>query len=125
MSIATWDTSAARDVLKVGLPASVSPFISNGNIIVLTGYAGTFGTVALAGYGIGARLEYLLIPLAFGFGAALLSMVGRNIGAGQQARAATIAWRGSLMVGTTFLVYALVPAVAFMRGAWDKSTSDR
>ena len=172
MSIATWDASAARDVLKVGLPASVSPFISNGNIIVLTGYARTFGTVALAGYGIGARLEYLLIPLAFGFGAALLSMVGRNIGAGQQARAATIAWRGSLMVGaitgaiglllavlpdlwtrwfvadatspvravamamssltalfvvigTTFLVYALVPAVAFVRGAWDESSSDR
>lgn len=106
-----WDASAARDVLKVGLPASVSPFISNGNIIVLTGYAGTFGTAALAGYGIGARLEYLLIPLVFGFGAALLSMVGRNIGAGQQARAATIAWRGSLMVGAITGAIGLLLAV--------------
>lgn len=105
--------AAFRDVLRVGLPASVSPFISNGNVIVLTGYAGTFGTATLAGYGIGARLEYLLIPLVFGFGAALLSMVGRNIGAGQQARAARIAWNGSLFVaaitGVIGVLLALFP----------------
>ncbi|MEO7761048.1 MAG: MATE family efflux transporter, partial [Casimicrobiaceae bacterium] len=86
-----------RDVLRVGLPASVSPFISNGNVIVLTGYAGTFGIATLAGYGVGARLEYLLIPVIFGVGAALLAMVGRNVGAGNHARAARIAWSGSLL----------------------------
>lgn len=108
-----FDRSSFRDVLRVGMPASVSPFISNGNIIVLTGYAGTFGTATLAGYGIGARLEYLLIPLAFGFGAALLTMVGRNTGAGRHERAAAIAWRGSLLVGaitgTIGAVLAIVP----------------
>ena len=30
-----------------------------------------------------------------------------------------------VVIGTTFLVYALVPAVAFVRGAWDESPSDR
>jgi putative MATE family efflux protein len=89
----------AHEVLRVGLPACVSPFITNGNVIVMTGYAGSFGTATLAGYGVGARLEYLLIPLVFGFGAALLSMVGRNIGAGQHERAARIAWVGALTVG--------------------------
>ena len=88
-----------HEVLRVGLPASVSPFISNGNVIVLTGYAGNFGIATLAGYGVGARLEYILIPLVFGFGAAMVSMVGRNVGAGQQARAARIAWVGSLLMG--------------------------
>ena len=98
LALTRWQGSAAREVLRVGLPASLSPFITNGNVILLTAYAGTFGTAALAGYGIGARLEYLLIPLVFGFGAALLAMVGRNIGAGQRQRAAAIAWRGSILV---------------------------
>jgi Na+-driven multidrug efflux pump len=38
------------------------------------------------------RLEYLLYPLAFGLGAGVLAMVGTNIGAGNFARAARIAW---------------------------------
>ncbi len=105
--------SDAFEVLRVGLPASVSPFITNGNVIVLTGYAGNFGIATLAGYGVGARLEYLLIPLVFGFGAALVSMVGRNVGAGQHARAARIAWVGSLLMtavtGTIGALLALNP----------------
>ncbi len=103
--------AAAREVLRVGLPASVSPFIGNGNVIVLTGYAGTFGTATLAGYGVGARLEYLLVPLVFGVGAALLAMVGRNIGAGQERRAARIAWTGSMLVAGVTGIIGVVLAV--------------
>ena len=40
---------------------------------------------AVAGYGTGSRLEYLLVPLVFGLGAPLVAMVGTNIGAGQNA----------------------------------------
>ena len=108
---APWRMAAAREVLRVGLPASVSPFITNGIVMMLTGYAGAFGTATLAGYGVGARLEYLLIPLVFGFGAALLAMVGRNTGAGQHERAARIAWTGSLFVAAITGVIGLVLAV--------------
>ena len=53
----------------------------------LVGAAG--GPDAVAGYGTGARLEYLLVPLVFGLGAPLVALVGTNIGAGQRdARAA-------------------------------------
>ena len=101
----------AHEVLRVGLPASISPFISNGNVIVLTGFAGSFGTATLAGYGVGARLEYLLIPLVFGLGSALLAMVGRNIGAGQLPRAARIIWVGSLLAGAITGVIGVVLAL--------------
>ena len=57
---------------------------------MLTGLVGPFGSLALAGYGVGARLEYLQIPLVFGLGSALVTMVGTNIGAGQHARARRI-----------------------------------
>ena len=68
---------------------------TNLNVVLLTSLVGPFGTFALAGYGIGARLEYLQIPLVFGFGAALVTMVGTNIGAGRLARARRVARVGA------------------------------
>ena len=68
---------------------------------------------ALAGYGMGARLEYLQIPLVFGLGAALVTMVGTNIGAGQVARAERVAWVGAglaaAVTGAVGLFGALFP----------------
>ena len=37
-----------------------------------TGRVGTFGTAALAGYGLGVRLELLQIPVVFAMGSALV-----------------------------------------------------
>ena len=87
-----------RDILRVGVPASMSPVISNASIAVATAYVGSFGTAALAGYGVAARLEYILVPIAFGFGTALTAMVATNMGAGQSQRALNVAWLGAGMV---------------------------
>lgn len=76
-----------REILRVGLPGALNTVQSNLTVVVITGLVGGFGTIALAGYGIGARLEYLQIPLVFGLGSALVTMVGTNIGAGQRRRA--------------------------------------
>lgn len=83
------------DILRVGLPGSLNTVLTNLNVVVLTSLVGPFGTFALAGYGLGARLEYLQIPLVFGFGSALVTMVGTNIGAGRLARAQRVAWVGA------------------------------
>jgi Na+-driven multidrug efflux pump len=76
---------------------------------------GAFGTAALAGYGMGARLEYLQIPLVFGMGSALVTMVGTNFGAGRRARALREAWIGSAVAagvtGAIGLIAALVPGL--------------
>ena len=45
-------------------------------------FIGRMGTSALAGYGIGAWLEFLMVPEIFGIDAALITMVGANVGAG-------------------------------------------
>ena len=55
---------------------------TNLTVVLLTGLVGPFGTFALAGYGMGVRLEYLFIPLVFGLGSALVTMVGTNVGRG-------------------------------------------
>jgi putative MATE family efflux protein len=83
------------EILRVGLPGSLNTILTNLNVALLTSLVAPFGTLALAGYGIGVRLEYLQIPIVFGFGSALVTMVGTNIGAGHTARAQQVAWVGA------------------------------
>jgi Na+-driven multidrug efflux pump len=104
------------DILRVGIPGSLNTIQANLTVVLLTGLVGPFGTFALAGYGIGARLEYLQIPLVFGLGSALVTMVGTNWGAGEIARARRIAWVGAAMAGAATADIGLTAAV-FLR-AW-------
>jgi putative MATE family efflux protein len=83
------------EILRIGVPGSLNTLLTNLNVALLTSLAAPFGTLALAGYGIGARLEYLQIPLVFGVGSALVTMVGTNMGAGYTARAQRVAWVGA------------------------------
>ena len=87
--------SLFRDILRVGGVAAVVTIGTNLTIAISTGLVGRFGPAAIAGYGTGARLEYLLIPLVFGLGAPLVAMVGTSIGAGDRARALRTAWTGA------------------------------
>ncbi|MBX3658233.1 MAG: MATE family efflux transporter [Ramlibacter sp.] len=104
-----------RALLRVGIPASLSPVISNGSIAASTAFIGSYGLAALAGYGVAARLEYILVPIAFGFGTALTAMVATNMGAGQHQRALRVTWTGAAVVaaitGTIGVGAALAPAL--------------
>src|SRR5439155_978494 len=87
-----FERSLFAEILRVGAPSLVNNVMTNLTVVLLTALVGPFGTFALAGYGMGVRLEYLLIPLVFGFGSALVTMVGTNFGAGQRTRARRVAW---------------------------------
>jgi 2-dehydropantoate 2-reductase len=70
------------------------------------------GPAAIAGYGTGSRLEYLLVPLVFGLGGPLVAMVGTNLGAGQRDRALRAAWIGAaIAAGLTELIGLWAAAV--------------
>ena len=104
------------EILRVGAPGSLNTILTNLTVVLMTGLVGPFGTAALAGYGMGGRLEYIQIPLVFGMGSALVAMVGTNVGAGQIARAERIAWTGAgLAAGVTASIGVLAAAVP---GAW-------
>ena len=103
------------DILRVGALASLSPIFVVLTIGVLNSVMGGFGTAAIAGYGIGARLEFLLIPLVFGLGASMTSLVGVNIGAGKITRAERIGWIGGTtaagLTGCVGIVLAIAPGL--------------
>jgi MATE family, multidrug efflux pump len=79
------------DILKVGVLACFSPLQSVLSINIFTHMLARFGTETLAGYGIGARLEFMLTSVAFSVGIASVPMIGMAIGAGRVARARRIA----------------------------------
>jgi putative MATE family efflux protein len=83
------------DILRVGGLSSLNSVQTVLTAVVLTGFVGRFGPAALAGYGVGVRLELLQIPLVFAVGQALVVLVGTHIGAGHVARAKSIAWAGT------------------------------
>src|SRR5437899_5733613 len=105
-----------RDILRVGAVAALVTIQTNLTIAIATGFVGRFGPAAIAGYGTGSRLEYLLIPLVFGLGGPLVAMVGTNIGAGQRERALRAAWTGAAIA--TGLAEAIGLAAAAAPRAW-------
>jgi putative MATE family efflux protein len=104
------------DILRVGLAGAVSTVATNVAIAVATGLAGHFGPAAIAGYGTASRLEYLLVPLVFGFGGPLVAMVGTAVGAGRRERALRATWIGAGMA--VLLSEAIGLAAAAFPLAW-------
>jgi putative MATE family efflux protein len=99
------------DILKVGAIACLSPLQSVMTILIFTKILASFGTETLAGYGIGARLEFLLIPISFAIGVASVPMVGMAIGAGLVTRARQVAWTAAALSGLTVGMVGLIVAV--------------
>jgi putative MATE family efflux protein len=101
------------DILKVGLISCFSPLQSVLTISIFTHLLAGFGTAILAGYGIGARLEFMLTSIAFSFGIASVPMIGMTIGAGRIARARRIAWIAGAIsfvsVGLIATIIAIFP----------------
>ena len=104
------------DILKVGGVSVLSSIQTVLTAVILTGFVGRYGAAALAGFGVGLRLELLQIPLVFAVGQALVVLVGTHVGAGRAARAKQIAWLGTALAASVSL--AIGATVAFFPEAW-------
>lgn len=105
-----------KTILKVGLAAAVNTIFTNVMVMAVTGAVGKSGPAALAGFGIAARLDMMLIPPLFGLGTAVVALVGAAVGAGRYDRARQIAFTGALLAAVAAEVIGLV--VAFAPTAW-------
>jgi Na+-driven multidrug efflux pump len=104
-----------RDILRVGAISGIQSIQTNFTIAFATALvAGTDDVNAIVGFGTGVRLEYLLMPVVLGIGAPLVSLVGTNIGAGQQQRALRIALTGGA------LAFALTEIIGLAAAIWPK-----
>jgi putative MATE family efflux protein len=106
------DIKQLKDILRVGAVACISPLQTVLTILVLTRLVAEFGTHALAGYGIGTRLEFLLVPIAFAIGVASVPLVGMAIGAGNIKRARQAAWTAAALATTVLGLLGLLVTFA-------------
>jgi Na+-driven multidrug efflux pump len=120
-----WQLTRSRfwQILRVGLLACLSPLQSILTVVVMTGLIARLGVDALAGYGIGARLEFLAIPIAFGVGVATLPMVGMAVGRGDVPRARRVAWVGGAL--SAAIVGVLGALVALWPQLWSTLFTDK
>ena len=100
------------DILKVGALACLSPVQSVLATVIFTGLVARLGLLPLAGYSIGQRLEFLLVPIAFGIGVAAVPMVGMAIGAGDIRRARRVAWTAGGVSAFNLGILGLIVSIA-------------
>ncbi len=110
-----YEVEMFADILKVGALACFYPVQSVLTVGFFTSMLAHFGTEVLAGYGIGARLEFMLTSIAFATGVASVPMVGMAVGAGRIVRARRVAWTGAVFsafgVGIFGVLIAIFPSL--------------
>jgi putative MATE family efflux protein len=91
------DLAYMKRVFQLGLPASIEMSARAAALMVMSFLITSFGTLALAAYGVSANvLQVVMIP-AFGLSMAISTLVGQNIGARNIERAAAIGRLGGLI----------------------------
>lgn len=108
--------SMFRDILRLGALAACSPLFTILTISTINALIVVYGTSTVAGYGIGARLEFLLTPMVLGFGMAMNAMIGMNIGNRNRERAERIAFLGGLCAAT--VTGSIGATLAIFPDAW-------
>jgi len=99
------------DILRVGGPALLNNVMTNLAVVIATSLIAPLGAPALAGFGLGIRLEYLQIPIVFGIGSGMVAMVGMNVGAQQFARARRAALTGACLAAAATEAVGLAAAI--------------
>jgi Na+-driven multidrug efflux pump len=101
-----------RRILAVGATACMLAFVANLTTILVTARLASHGAAVVAAYGVAARLEFMMVPLAFGVGSALTALVGRAVGGGDWETARRTAWVGGGMA------LALCSAIGISVAVW-------
>jgi Na+-driven multidrug efflux pump len=100
------------DILRVGVPASLATLVNYLGLLLLTAVVARYGTNEIAAFGLGTRLDFVILTLAFGVGSALLTLVGLAAGAGDLARVSALLTRA---VGMVASMLALLAALLFWK----------
>ncbi|MBU0671540.1 MAG: MATE family efflux transporter [Candidatus Margulisbacteria bacterium] len=86
------DWEAIRSILLIGFPASIQMTLRGAVGIVLISVVASFGTFAVAAYGVGLELWMIAMMPGFALGMSAATLVGQNLGAKQLDRAFLSAW---------------------------------
>jgi len=100
-------------IIKIAIPGSLQMAIRSVSGLVIMSIVVVYGTFALAAFGIGLRINMIVMMPGFGLGAATATLVGQNLGAKQPQRAEKSSWIAliyyeaiMIVVGSLFYLFA-------------------
>ena len=96
------DPKVLKKIIKVGLPASIGQSAAAFGFIILNMFVLSYGESALAAFGIGNRINSVVMMPAMGIGNAIAPIIGQNLGADQIPRARST-FKISLLMSTVFM----------------------
>lgn len=99
--------SVVSHLVKIGVPLSIGQSTAALGFTVLNYFIISFGENTMAAFGIGNRINSLVLMPAMGIGSALATIVGQNLGADNIQRAKN-AVKTSVQLTTTFLVIGCI-----------------
>jgi len=91
------DPQVLRNIVRVAVPGSLQVLMTSISGLVLMRLVTPFGTAAVAAFGIGMRLDIMVMLPGWAMGASVATILGQNLGAGQPKRAEQTGWVGSFM----------------------------
>lgn len=89
-------------ILRIGLPSAIGGSTMQLGFLLMSRNVYAYGTQAMAAYGIGNKVNSLITLPSNGIGSAVATIVGQNMGAGQQDRAER-GYRISMRICVVFL----------------------
>jgi putative MATE family efflux protein len=108
IKIAKWPIKPDLKLLKtqifIAVPGGLQNLFQSISTFVIMRFVAAYGTFAVAAYGIGMRLDIMVMLPGWALGASVATVLGQNLGAKQPDRAEKAAWRGSQMY---FIVLAV------------------
>lgn len=97
------DKQTLKEIISIGLPASLGQSASAFGFIILNGFVISYGSNTLAAFGIGNRINSLILMPVMGIGNSLATIIGQNLGADKKDRA-KLAVKTSIKLSTIFMV---------------------
>jgi putative MATE family efflux protein len=109
------DPAYLKRAFFLGLPGSAELSTRALGLMVMSFLVSSFGTLAIATYGVGSNvLQIVTIPV-MGMSMAVSTLVGQNIGAGKMDRAASVAKLGGML---SFGVLTALGIIAWFCAPW-------
>lgn len=81
-----WDTAIFRDISKLSLLTSLQQSIMNFGILLVQGLVNSFGTLVMAAFAAGVKIDTLAYSPLMDFGNAFSTAIAQNFGAGKKDR---------------------------------------
>lgn len=109
-----WDPSIFRDISRLSLLTSLQQSIMNFGILLVQGLVNSFGTIVMAAFAAGVKIDTLAYSPLMDFGNAFSTAIAQNYGAGDQKRIKECVIASAKMVVsfallTSVIIYAFAP----------------